>query len=113
MEQSHTAGHVEQETEIKASVRPSVSALLPESSEPETREQRLGEDRNGAYKEKVTVRHVNPQEEDARRRQLFTIGLEVALAVTLLLARRIWGWAQEERARARVDRELRRRIPAT
>lgn len=112
MEQSHTPDREQQETEVKASVRPSVSALLPTSSEPETREQRLGVDRNRAYKEKVSVRHVNPQEEEARRRQLFTVGLEVALAVTLLLARRIWGWAQEERARARVDRELRRRIPA-
>ncbi len=112
MDQTYTPDREEQETEVKASVRPSVSALLPATSEPETREQRLGVDRNSAYKEKVSVRQVDPQEEAARRRQLLTVGLEVALAVTLLLARRIWGWAQEERARARVDRELRRRLPA-
>jgi hypothetical protein len=103
----------ERQTEVKASVRPSVSSLLPTSNEPETREQRLGEERNGAYKEKVSVRRVDPHAEEGRRRQMFTLGLEVALAVFLMLARKVWGWAQEERTRARVDRQLRRRLPAT
>jgi hypothetical protein len=116
MAQSRTLGEQEAEqhqTELKASVRPSVSALAPASSEPETREQRLGEQRNGAYKEHVTVRQVDPQEEAARKRQLMILGLEVALAFTLVLARQVWTWAREERTRARIDRVLRRRIPAT
>jgi hypothetical protein len=103
----------EPQTELKASVRPSVSSLLPTSSEPETRDQRLGERRNSAYKEKVTVRRVEPQADEGRRRVMTTLGLEVALAMFLLLAAKLWGWAREERARARVDRALRRRIPAT
>jgi hypothetical protein len=124
MEQSHTIDQLDQDerreghqnerqTEVKASVRPSVSSLLPTSNEPESREQRLGAERNGAYHEKVTTRRIDPHVEEERRRQMFTLGLEVALAVFLMLARKVWGWAQEERTRARVDRALRRRLPAT
>ena len=101
------------QTEIKASVRPSLSALAPESSAPETREQRLGEHRNSAYKEKVSVRRVDPHAEEERRRTMLILGLEVALAMFLTLAAKLWSWAQEEQTRARVDRMLRRRIPAT
>jgi hypothetical protein len=56
---------------------------------------------------------VDPQADEGRRRVMTTLGLEVALAMFLLLAAKLWGWAREERARARVDRALRRRIPAT
>lgn len=101
------------QTELKASVRPSVSSLLPTSSEPESREQRLGEHRNSAYKEHVSVRQVDPEAEEDRRRVMITLGLEVALALFLTVAGKLWSWAQEERARARVDRALRRRLPAT
>lgn len=116
MAQSRTIGEdetVRHQTEVKASVRPSASALLPASSEPETREQRLGEQRNGGYQEKVTVQRVDPQEDAARKRQIMILGLEVALALTLVLARQVWSWAREERTRASVDRALRRRISAT
>jgi hypothetical protein len=113
MEPSHTLDHEIPQTELKASVRPSASSLLPTTSEPETREQRLGEHRNSAYKEKVSVRRVDPEAEEDRRRVMITLGLEVALAMFLTLASKLWGWAREERARARVNRELRRRIPAT
>ena len=102
-----------EQTEVRASARPSVSALLPATNEPESAEQRMGAFRNGAYHEKVTVQRVDPQQEQARRRKMLTVGLEIALALGLTLASRIWGWAQEERARARVDRALRDRLPAT
>jgi hypothetical protein len=69
--------------------------------------------RSGAQHALSPVSEVDAREEAERRRQLVTLGLEVALAVLLTLAARIWGWAREERARARVNRELRRRIPAT
>jgi len=59
------------------------------------------------------VREADEREEQERRRQLTTLGLEVALAVMLTVAARVWGWAREERARARVNRDLRRRLPAT
>lgn len=116
MEQSQANAQIdhqaERPTELKATVRPSVSSHAPTTSEPETQSQREGNGRNGAYHEKVSVRRVDAQEEAGRRRQLFALGLEVALAVMLMMAQRIWGWAQEERARERADRELRRRIPA-
>ncbi|HEY8326247.1 MAG: hypothetical protein ACHQ1E_02330 [Ktedonobacterales bacterium] len=98
---------------IEASARPTLPSLLPDSDEPETRRQRLGQHRNGAYKEKVKMREVDPQAQKERNRTLVTLGLEVGLAVMLTLAARLWGWAREERARARADRALRRRIPAT
>ena len=101
------------QTEIKASVRPSVSAMLPTSNEPETREQRLGERRNSAYKEHVSVKRVDAHDEEQRKRTMMTLGLEVALAAFLTIAAKLWSWAQEEQARARVDRSLRRRISAT
>jgi hypothetical protein len=97
MEPSHTLDHEIPQTELKASVRPSASSLLPTTSEPETREQRLGEHRNSAYKEKVSVRRVDPEAEEDRRRVMITLGLEVALAMFLTLASKLWGWAREER----------------
>jgi hypothetical protein len=99
--------------EIEATARPSASSLLPNLETPETRDQRLGVRRNGAYKEKVTTHEVDPQEREERRRALITLALEVALAMMLTLAARLWDWAREERARARADRSLRMRIPAT
>ncbi|HEX8996310.1 MAG TPA: hypothetical protein VF812_09795 [Ktedonobacterales bacterium] len=117
MEQSqantHSDAQAEQPATITASVRPSASSLLPTTSEPEPLEQRQGVGRNEAYHEKASVRRVDPQEEAGRQRQIVTLGLEVALALMLTAAARFWSWAQEERARARVDRELRRRAPAT
>ncbi|MGH2503521.1 MAG: hypothetical protein ACRDID_13525 [Ktedonobacterales bacterium] len=98
---------------IEASARPTLPSLLPDSAEPETRRQRLGQHSNGAYKEKVKTREVDPQAQKERNRTLVTLGLEVALAVMLTLAVRLWGWGREERARARADRALRKRIPAT
>lgn len=98
---------------IEATTRPTVPSLLPDSSAPETRRQRLGQRRNGAYKEKVRTREVDPQAQKERSRTLVTLGLEVALAVMLTLAARLWSWGREERARARADRALRMRIPAT
>lgn len=69
--------------------------------------------RSGAPHALSPMSEADAREEAERRRQLVTLGLEVALAVLLTLAARIWGWVREERARARADRELRRRIPAT
>ncbi len=99
--------------EIKATTRPTIGSLLPDVETPETRRERLGERRNGAYDEKVTTHEVDPQAQKERNRMLLTLGLEVALAVMLTVAARLWGWAREERARARADRALRMRIPAT
>ncbi len=59
------------------------------------------------------ISEADVREDEERRRQLVTLGLEVALAVLLTVAARIWGWAREERARVRVSRQLRRRVPAT
>lgn len=61
----------------------------------------------------ASAQQVDQQAEEQRRRQALTLGLTFALAVALTLGRKLWGWAQEERARARVNRELRRRTPAT
>lgn len=105
----------------------------PNAGAPASREQRLGMGRNSVYGERldsstkrvakgleqaaksgdhtVTIEHLN-HEEEQRKRQAMTLGLEVALAVTVMVARQVWGWVQEERARAKVDRELRRRLPA-
>lgn len=98
------------DTELRATARPSLSSLIPESSAPESREARMGGHRNGAYKETVSVREAHPQEETQRRRQMMTMGLEVGLAVAITFARQIWGWAHEEQVRARVDRDARRRM---
>ncbi len=98
---------------IKATMRPTIGSLLPDVETPETRRERLGERRNGAYDEKVTTHEVDLQAQKERNRMLLTLGLEVALAVMLTVAARLWGWAREERARARADRALRMRIPAT
>ena len=59
------------------------------------------------------VRAADEREDEERRRALVTLGLEVALALALTVASRVWAWVREERARARVNRELRRRLPAT
>lgn len=110
------ADRVDQEaaqTELKASVRPSVSSLAPTSSEPETREQRLGEHRNHAYKEHVSVKQVDHRAEEQRKRTMLLLGLEVALATFLTVAAKLWSWAREEQTRARVDRSLRRRLSAS
>lgn len=76
------------------------SAVLPPSSPGERRALSV-------------VRAADAREEQERRRTLVTLGLEVALALMLTLATRVWAWVREERARARVNRELRRRLPAT
>ncbi len=101
------------QTEVKATARPTIASLLPASNEPESAEQRMGAFRNGAYHEKVSVQRIDPQQEQARRRSMVLLGLEVALAVSLTVASRIWSWAQEERARARIDRVLRQRLGAS
>lgn len=101
------------QTELKASTRPSVSSILPTSNEPETPEQRMGQHRNGAYKEHVSVKQVDQRAEEQRKRTMLLLGLEVALAAFLTVAAKLWSWAQEEQTRARVDRMLRRRISAS
>lgn len=50
---------------------------------------------------------------NARSRQVALLGLEVALALAVTVAQRVWSWAQEERMRLRVDRTLRDRISAS
>jgi hypothetical protein len=50
---------------------------------------------------------------NARNRQAALFGLEVALALAVIVAQRVWSWAREERMRLRVDRSLRDRTSAT